>query len=109
MSKQHHDDEMSDSEMWRAIRKSSQEKRDQNRQHGAARLLETGTGASFQSRNGGAHLIVSLPKSGRMIDYWPGTGLWIVRGTPGGLKYQHRGIDKLIAFIKEQEGRDGNA
>jgi hypothetical protein len=34
-------------------------------------------GISFEERNGGAHLIVS--HGPRTVDFWPGTGLWIVR------------------------------
>ena len=79
-------------EAGRAMRAASQSKREQNRLHSPAML--TAAGIPFESRNGGAHLIVA----GR-YDFWPGTGLWMARGD----KAKRRGVRKLIARIQAQE------
>jgi len=70
-------------------RKVKQEKRSANRQSSAEMLR--GAGIAFEERNGGAHLIVE----GR-VDFWPGTGLWIQRGTNS----KQRGVQALIRFIR---------
>lgn len=48
-------------------------------------------GISFVSNNGGVHLIV-----GNEIDFWPSTGLWMVRHT----RIKRRGVRSLINFLK---------
>ena len=75
--------------MYRALREQSQMKRATNRNQ-SARLL-TEAGIPFESKNGGAHLIVA----GR-YDFWPGTGLWMARGD----KAKQRGVVKLVRRIK---------
>lgn len=47
-------------------------------------------GIRFETKNLGAHLIVRA--LGLTVDFWPGTGLWIVRDT----KRQGRGVQRLI-------------
>lgn len=72
--------------------KHKQEKRASNREQSAAIL--TRSGVIFESKNGGAHLIVLAGSKG--IDFWPGTGLWIVRGE----KNRRRGVRKLLEFVE---------
>lgn len=79
-------DEMSDSEMWRERKKDSQEKRATNRENSVQLLTEWGI--AYEVKNGGAHLIVK--HRGLVVDFWPGTGKWIVRGGGSG-----RGIYNL--------------
>lgn len=74
-----------------AIKKIQQEKRADNRAQ-SAEILSV-AGVAFTSNNGGAHLIVTAGRS--VIDFWPGTGLWIVRGKPA----KKRGVRKLIQHI----------
>lgn len=63
-----------------------------NRANGARFLTERGI--RFASHNKGAHLVVGQwPEA---VDYWPGTGLWIVRQT--GKK--GRGIFSLLKHLK---------
>ena len=88
------DDNMGD--MWREIRLQRQEKRASNRESSAQMLLEHGI--HFTSNNGGAHLIVQGPTC--FIDFWPGTGKWIFRGSG---KYQI-GVRNLIGAIKRAQG-----
>ena len=75
--------------LYRALRERSQEKRAGNRDQ-SARLL-TEAGIPFESKNGGAHLIVA----GR-YDFWPGTGLWMARGDHS----KRRGVRNLITRIR---------
>jgi hypothetical protein len=78
-----------DGDDWRALKKHGQRRREQNRATSTARLQAAGI--AFVARNGGAHLIVE----GR-VDYWPGTGRWIARGTPD----NGRGVRGLIDHLK---------
>lgn len=55
-------------------------------------------GVSFESKNGGAHLIVR--RGGRIIDFWPGTGLWIARGPA---KKRGRGVFNLLRTLGARE------
>ncbi|MCU7372813.1 hypothetical protein PEC18_18605 [Paucibacter sp. O1-1] len=68
------DDSMGD--FWRDVKAARQEKRADNRAASAELLRKAGI--QFETKNGGAHLIVSAV--GKVIDFWPGTGRWIVRG-----------------------------
>jgi hypothetical protein len=56
-------------------------------------------GIPYQSRNGGAHLMVGT----EVVDYWPGTGQWHDRrsGKKG------RGINSLMAFMRGRDGPHG--
>lgn len=69
------------------------EKRASNTVHSTALL--TGAGVIFDRHNGGAHLVVMAGP--HTVDFWPSTGLWIVRkqGT------KRRGVRKLIAFVEQ--------
>lgn len=66
-------------DLYNAHRKARQDKRAANRENAAVMLLEAGI--SFQSKNMGAHLIVS--HNGKVVDFWPGTGKWMVRVKEG--------------------------
>jgi len=65
---------------WRDVKpvmkERSRQKRDDNRRKSAELL--TKSGVQFESKNDGAHLIVTT-KHG-VIDFWPGTGRFIPRG-----------------------------
>ncbi len=76
-------------------REGSQRRRANNRE-GSAEML-TGAGIAFETKNAGAHLIVR--HAGRVVDFWPGTGKWIERGT--GL--DKRGVRPLISHLKRAE------
>lgn len=78
-------------ETFQALREMSQAKRATNRKE-SAKLL-TKRGIAFVVKNNGAHLIVQGRIS--VIDFWPGTGLWIDRDT----NTTGRGVQKLITFI----------
>ena len=86
------DDTMAD--YWRdvkpAMQEASQQRRASNRANSAALLRANGV--PFESKNGGAHLIVE----GREcpIDFWPGTGKWHSRCGKKGF-----GVRNLVAFI----------
>ena len=85
------DDSMSD--FWRDVKAASQMKRANNRQ--SSPDLLRAAGVPFTTKNGDAHLIVKTD-GGHTVDFWPGTGLWIMRGST----QRHGGVKKLIAFCK---------
>lgn len=60
-------------ELYRAMKAEGQRLRGKNRERGAERLREAGI--PFESRNGGAHLLIN--HNGCHVQYWPGTGLYI--------------------------------
>lgn len=81
-------------EMWRGYRAMRAEKRSQNRES-SAQILERHE-VTFLTRNSGAHLIITEPTR---IDFWPGTGLFIVSktGTRG------RGVQALLKEVSRHE------
>lgn len=74
-----------------AMDKASQERRSNNRDSSAQVLQQAGI--AFTTSNGGVHLVVTAGT--KTIDFWPGTGLWIVRGD----KKKWRGVRNLINHI----------
>lgn len=81
-------------ELFKEMRERSKEKRSSNRQKSADLLKNSGI--NFERKNCGAHLIIlSTPK----IDFYPGTGLWKVRG----VNKKRRGVLSLLKFIKEMK------
>jgi hypothetical protein len=48
-----------------------------NNRESSPRILAE-RGVSFESKNEGAHLIVTI--GGMVVDFWPGTGKFITRG-----------------------------
>jgi hypothetical protein len=80
------DDSLGD--FWRDVKAARQAKRADNRKSSAELLREAGI--TFEAKNGDAHLIVRA--LGKTVDFWPGTGLWIVRGQ----KHRSYGVRKFI-------------
>lgn len=78
-------------------KKHKQEKRANNRDDSAAILSRAGI--VFESKNIGAHLIVQA--GAKTVDFWPGTGLWIVRGDP----QKRRGVRQLVQYVEKQRGK----
>lgn len=78
------------SEFWRDEKAARQQKRASNREQSADYLAQRGI--PFAIKNGGAHLIVE----GRdcFIDFWPGTGRWIIRKGVKGF-----GVRNLVTHI----------
>ena len=83
-------------EMWRDNRKAKQAKRASNRTQAKQMLM--GASIRFENKNMGAHFIVHC-ENGQIIDFWPGTGLFIPRLT----KKKDRGIRRLINLVQENE------
>lgn len=71
----------------------SKQKRTSNRLH-SAKMLQN-AGVVFEVRNDGAHLIVECTEG--LIDFWPGTGRWIVRKNG----FKEYGVSKLILYVTE--------
>ena len=79
-------------EIFNSMKALSQQKRADNRVASAALLSRAGV--VFECKNAGAHLVVFA--GAYVVDFWPGTGLWITRGS----KDKCRGVRKLIQFVK---------
>jgi len=77
---------------FREMKEYRQNKRAENRES-SRRILED-RGIDYDSKNGGAHLIIFYP--GGRVDFWPGTGKYIddVSGKSG------RGVFNLVKLIK---------
>ena len=91
---------MSDTgEVFKAMREASQEKRAFNRLRSADLLRSRGV--EFKTSNYGSHLLVS--HEGRVIDFWPGTGLWIDRSHPFSA-IKGRGVRRLLAHMGKEKG-----
>ena len=80
-------------EVFKIRNEESKKKRASNRQQGP-KFLEKAD-ILFISKNDGAHLIVE--GNDCFIDFWPGTGTWIVRTGKRGF-----GVRNLVKYIKEQ-------
>ena len=81
------------SECFKVLKEDGKQRRANNRKNSADMLANSGI--SFESKNGGAHLIVE----GRscLIDFWPGTGKWNARDGKRGF-----GVKNLIVYIKRE-------
>lgn len=82
-----------DTESWRQVRALKQAKRASNREQSAAALRREGV--EFESKNGGAHLIIAHTSG--TFDFWPGTGKWRLRGAQERPK---RGLYKLLIRLR---------
>lgn len=81
-------------ELRHAAKERDQERRANARRN--ARQSLAAAGVKFEWNNGGAHLVVYVP-DGQVIDFWPGTSLWIVRGE----ETRHQGgAREIIAMCK---------
>ena len=67
-------------------------KRKSNTENSTARLVDARV--PFTAHNGGAHLVIVC--GGRTIDFWPSTGLWMVRG----LLRKSRGVQDLLEYLR---------
>jgi hypothetical protein len=76
---------------WRELRR---EKKRSNQSNSTELLRERGV--EFESKNSGVHLIVK--GNGRVVDFWPSTGKYIVRGGKTG-----RGVFKLLRIVQPKE------
>lgn len=88
------DDDMSDTEMWRALKKHGQEKRASNLTNSLQLLIDAKI--KYTSRNGGVHCMVECATG--IIDFWPGTGKFIQRGT----KKQGRGVRAVLELARKK-------
>lgn len=93
----HDDDDLAGdlNSLKKMLKEDSKVRRAKHREN--APILLTEAGIPFTSSNDGAHLIIlSNPR----IDFWPGTGKWIVRTvTP---TFTKRGIFPLLRYLKKQ-------
>ena len=78
-------------ELFNAMKEKSKERRSSHREQ-SPKMLK-GANIPFESKNGGAHLIVEGFEC--YIDFWPGTGKWISRNGKKGF-----GVRNLIKYIE---------
>ena len=78
-----------------AMHEASQQRRAANRLSSAEMLRANGV--EFESKNDGAHLIVR-DCAGCVFDFWPGTGLWKMRGA----RLQRRGVRALLKIVRQK-------
>jgi len=93
-----HTDDESMGDVWRDVKEARAEKRASNREQSAQILRDAGV--EFESKNLGAHLIVTAECG--VFDFWPGTGLWQRRGDPK----QSRGVHSLMRKINAAKVAD---
>lgn len=74
------------------LKEESERRRANSRRDSAAMLR--GKGVEFVSRNKGAHLVIE-----DRVDFWPGTGLWIVRAD----QHRGRGVKALCKWLKRNK------
>ena len=84
-----------DTSVFEVMRKDSQNRRQQNRKNSAKILQEAEV--KFTSHNEGAHLVVDGPTG--KIDFWPGTGKFIVRGKGS----KGRGVFRLLVMLGKNQ------
>jgi len=87
-------------ETFKMMKDQNKEKRASNR--GTSAEILKARGFLFDVRNHGAHLIVWYLDGA--VDFWPGTGKWIVRDT----KKIGRGVFSLVKFISKAGNNHGN-
>lgn len=97
------DDEVDIGDVYRAMRKHSQEKKRSNGESTRA-LLELYPEIEVRELNAGMHLV--LRYNGRTIDFWPTTGKWIDRHHAGA---HQRGVFRLLKSLGLPERQDGQA
>lgn len=78
-------------ETYKAYREFNQQRRRNNKEK-STHILQVNE-VQFESKNGGSHLIVNC--GDQLIDYWPGTGLWIPRNSGE----RHRGVFNLLKYL----------
>jgi hypothetical protein len=89
-------DDMSWREFGDAMKEAGKQRRAGNRESSAALLSERGI--AFQSKNDGAHLVVS--HAGKVADLWPGTGKYRIRRPGGKGEVYRRGVFNLIRELE---------
>jgi len=88
-------------ETFKELRQASQGKREHNRRY-STKLLSARR-VKFKIANKGYHLIIE-ELTDSLIDFWPSTGLWKVRGdTKSG-----RGIKSLLEYLNNNGSRSVN-
>ena len=86
---------MSDmTEGWKSFNETKRQKKYQNQEQ-STRILEKES-IPFESKNYGTHLVIQTKP---VIDFWPSTGLWIVRGKD----IKKRGVRGLLRYLKDNQ------
>lgn len=84
-----------DKDIFKAMKEAKRGRRAGNTEKSTQILTERGV--AFESKNDGSHLVVQ--GAGDVIDFWPSTGLWIVRANGKTESVKGRGIFNLLARL----------
>ena len=87
------DDYNDETEYWRNYHQDNQVKRQQNKEYSTDLLIQAGV--TFREYNNGLQLVIYHEED--TIDFYPSTGLWIVRKK----HYQRRGVQKLLRYLQK--------
>lgn len=82
---------------WAELHAALKARREHNKRSSPGLLK--GAGLDFDVHNGGSHIVVRT-QGGQVVDFWPSTGKWIVRGQT----HQRGGVRKLIGWCKGKPG-----
>lgn len=86
-------------EMYREWREAKREKRARNRDF--SKNLLVSKGIRIVEYSGGVHLVVHHVDGLRVYDFWPGTGLWKLRGST---TQRGRGVYHLLNHYNTKFG-----
>ena len=93
------DDDMGS--LYREWHEAKKEKRALNRKYSRDLLIKRGI--RLDSHNGGVHLVIHHVDMNRVYDFWPGTGLWKLRGGEA----KGRGVLNLLLHYDDKTGKKG--
>ena len=88
-------------EYWRDVRSFRQDKRRSNAVCSAERLREAGV--EFEQRNHGSHFIIR--HNGLVVDFWPTTGVFIVRDLDPAARRRGRGVFNLLDLLRKEPSK----
>lgn len=83
-------------EMWRDVKDARKSKKQSNLERSTELLVANEI--PFESKNGGAHLIVTATDG--LIDFWPSTGLWSERQNK---QRNSRGVARLLHYLDQKD------
>jgi hypothetical protein len=79
----------------------SKKRREHNREYGVSMLKKCGV--TFSEHNNGFHLVVR--HNGMVLDYWPSTGKWRLRGDKSTVVFNERKGDTVNLTPTLRQGR----
>lgn len=94
-------DDDSLAEYWRDVREFRRDKKRSNAVSSAERLREAGV--AFEQLNHGSHFVVR--HNGLVVDFWPTTGVFIVRDLDPAARRRGRGVFNLLDLLRKEPSK----